>query len=216
MRLKNLIHSAITGLLLVNGPLCGEEIVRKVNNCLNNSTHPFVLAPCEMVRPQLCDNIVSLPINCHWVTSFADNDLSFEIEDGSHWSISPSDVPILRTWKRGDSIVITPNVGWFRNSYDYSITHRRDKTSVNADLFITPLAFGSYSHWIVDIDYYGGHVYLENHMVWCVDPQDSYKMKAWAINDHIVLGLYHSWFSSYDHILINASLEAEYIRVKQY
>jgi hypothetical protein len=137
------------------------------------------------------------------------------MEDGSHWEVSAFDSYVLTHWRREDSLVITPNYNWLC-SYDYYITNKsNNNTFVKANLYIGPLAFGPFSHWIVDIDYFGGHVYLENQMVWCVDPQDTPILKSWAINDHIIFGLYDSWFSSYDHILINVNMD-DHVRVKQY
>ena len=74
-------------------------------------------------------------------------------------------------------------------------------------MYVGPLAFGPYSHWITDIDYFGGHVYLENQMVWCVNASDNYVLSDWAVNDHVIFGLYDSWLTPYDHILINVNMD---------
>jgi hypothetical protein len=174
----------------------------------------FMLAPREMMqRPQIALSSYGLPINCHWLASLPDN-RSLEMEDGSHWEVSPSDSYTIRNWRRQDSLIITPNYSWL-SSYDYYITNKTNNTYVGANLCVGPTAFGPYSHWIVDIDYFGGHVYLENQMVWCVNPQDGSVLKNWAVNDHVIFGLYDSWFTPYDHILINVNMD-DHIRVKQY
>jgi hypothetical protein len=189
------------------------QILRKANAKLSNASTPFMLAPREnMNKPSF--SFAAYPINCHWLVSIADNQRSVEFEDGSHWEIASSDAYILRSWRREDALVVTPNYSWF-NSYDYYITNKNNNTYVKANLYIGPVAFGAYSHWIVDIDYLGGHVFLENKMIWCVDPQDSYVIKDWAVNDHIIFGVYDSWFSPYDHILINVNMD-DHARVKQY
>lgn len=173
----------------------------------------FRIAPRQSVRPQI--SLASYyPVNSHWLTSIADNNFSIEIEDGSHWEVSSSDAFILRRWRRNDPLVITPNYNWL-SSYDYYITNKTDGSYVKANLYVGPIDHGPYSHWIVNIDYFGGHVYLENQMVWCVNPQDIYVLRDWVINDHVILGVYDSWFSSYDHILINVNMD-DHIRVKQY
>jgi hypothetical protein len=192
-----------------------QQTIRRASNKLANSSSQFMLAPRETTtRPQFSFTAYSFPINCHWLVSIADTSRSLELEDGSHWEVSSSDAYILRNWRREDSLIITPNYSWLC-SYDYYITNKTNNTYVKANLYVGPLAFGPHSHWIVDIDYFGGHVYLENQMVWCINPQDNYVLKDWAVNDHVIFGLYDSWFSSYDHILINVNMD-DHLRVKQY
>jgi hypothetical protein len=192
-----------------------QQMLRRASFKLANSSQQFMLAPREMMtRPQISLTSLAYPINSHWLTSIADSNRSIEMEDGSHWEVSPFDSYILRNWKREDSLVITPNYNWL-SSYDYYITNKSTNTYVKANLYIGPVAFGPFSHWIVDVDYIGGHVYLENQMVWCINPQDNYVLKDWSVNDHIIFGIYDSWFSSYDHILINVNMD-NHIRAKQY
>lgn len=191
-----------------------QQILRKASNNYSNATRQFKLAPREMVSPQFALASYAFPISCHSLVSIGDTFRTIEIEDGSHWEISSSDVYQLSLWNRGHSLVITPNYSWF-SSFDYCITNKNTNTSVLANLYVGPVAFGPFSHWITNIDYFGGHVFLENQMIWCVNPQDGYIMKDWAVNDHIILGTYNSWFTSYDHILINVNMD-DYVRVKQY
>jgi hypothetical protein len=174
-----------------------------------------MLAPSQVAsaRPMLTSSF-PYPINCHWLISISDTGRSIEIEDGSHWEVSPYDAYILSTWRREDSLVITPNYTWF-GTYDYFITNKNNGTSVKADLYVGPIAFGQFSHWIINIDYLGGHILLENNMLWCVDPQDAHDLRNWALNDTVILGVNNSWFSSYDHILINVNND-DHVRVKQY
>ena len=193
--------------------------VKNASHRVNSSKSEFMFAPRQMTDLKFTLAAAnygqySFPINCHWLTSVADTGRSFELEDGSHWEVSPTDSYILRNWRREDSLVITPNSSWL-SAYDYYVTNKSNNSYVKANLFVGPLAFGPYSHWIVDIDYFGGHVYLENQMVWCISPQDSSVLKDWAVNDHIIFGLYDSWFSPYDHILINVNMD-NFVHVKQY
>ncbi|MBS0604239.1 MAG: hypothetical protein JSS60_04285 [Verrucomicrobia bacterium] len=197
-----------------DGKADAQHALRRARNKMTTSGSQFMLAPRHMARPQLTLAAYAFPINCHWLTSIADNNRSLELEDGSHWEVSPSDAYILRNWRREDSLVITPNYSWL-SGYDYFITNKSTNSYVKANLYVGPVAFGPYSHWIVDIDYFGGHVFLENQMIWCINPQDSYVLKDWAVNDHVIFGLYDSWFSPYDHILINVNMD-DHIRVKQY
>lgn len=191
-----------------------QKALRNASNKLSSSQNEFMFAPRKMTKPQIEKAAYSFPINCHWLTSIADTCRSLELEDGSHWEISPTDAYILRSWRREDSLVITPNYSWL-SSYDYYITNKSSNTYVKANLYVGPVAFGAYSHWIVDIDHFGGHVYLENQMIWCINPQDSYLLKDWAVNDHIIYGLNDSWFTPFNHILINVNMD-NHIRVKQY
>lgn len=191
-----------------------QRTLRKASNKLTSNENQFMLASPRVVRPEFVQASYAFPVNCHWLTSISDNSRSLEMEDGSHWEISPSDAYILRGWRREDSLVVTPNTGWL-SSYGYYITNKSNNSYVRANLYVGPLAFGPYSHWVVEVDHFGGHIYLENQMIWCVNPQDSHILKDWAVNDHVIFGLYSSWFTPYDHILINVNMN-NYIRVKQY
>ncbi len=192
--------------------VAAQAILKRASAKLSESS--FKLAPREMIRPQFSLTNFTFPVNCHCLTSVADNNRSIELEDGSHWEVSATDAHLIWNWRREDSLVITPNYNWFSN-YDYYITNKSNHTFVKANLYVGPLAFGPYSHWIVNIDYSTGHICLENQMIWCINPQDSYLFKDWAINDHVILGVYDSWFSPYDHILINVNMD-NHVRGKQY
>ncbi len=189
-----------------------QRALRKASNKIVSSQNQFMLAPRHMTRPELTLASYAFPINCHWLTSIADTNRSLELEDGSHWEVSPSDAYTLRNWRREDSLVITPNYSWL-SSYDYYITNKSNNSFVKANLYVGPVAFGPYSHWIVDIQ--SGHVYLENQMIWCISPQDINVLRDWAVNDHVIFGVHDSWFSPFDHILINVNMD-NHIRVKQY
>lgn len=182
-----------------------------------NFEPPFqgaAFVPFSALKPTLCNYSYGFPVNGHWLIGVGDDNRSIEMEDGSHWEISPSDKRKLNSWKREDLLTISPVYSWF-NSYDYEIVNKSAGSKVTAKLLVGPLAFGHYSHWIVDIDFTGGHVALENHMVWCVDPKDDMVLRSWGLNDHIILGINQSWFSHYDHILINVNMN-EHVRAKRY
>ncbi len=159
-------------------------------------------------------NVVNFPISCHWLNWTSADGRVIQIEDGSKWEIAPSDAYVTYSWRSDDAIFITPITSWFY-SYDYYITNRSNNTYVKANLLDGPIAFGSLSHWIVNVDAYQGHVYLENQSVWCVDPSDVYLLRDWAPNDHIIMALHDSRFSSYDQVLINVNMDNQ-VHVKQY
>lgn len=179
-----------------------------------NHQSQFAFAPRKMESAPFSLTAAAYPINCHWIEGLADRGHSIELEDGSHWDISPSDRSTIRTWKNHDHIVITPNYSWF-SSYDYYLTNKSNNSYVKANLWIGPLAYGPRSHWIVDIDYFSGHLFLENQMVWCIDPRDGYILREWALNDHVIFGVNPTLFAKHDHILINVNRD-EHVRAKQY
>ncbi len=191
-----------------------QTSLRRASRKLISADQEFMLAPATLSPAKVALASYAFPINCHWLMGVADTGRSIELEDGSHWEVSPTDAYILRGWRRDDSVVITPNYSWF-SSYDYYITNKSTTTFVKANLYVGPLNFGPYSHWVVDIDYLNGHIFLENQMIWCVNPQDGYVLKDWAVNDHVIFGIYESWLSPFDHILINVNMD-DHLRVRQY
>ncbi len=198
-----------------SNPSEAARMLQRTSLKLADSSHQFMLAPrAAMNRPQISLASYAYPINCHWLVSIGDTARTIELEDGSHWEISSFDAYTLRNWRREDTLVITPNYSWF-NSCDYYISNKSNNTFVRANLYVGPVTYGPFSHWIVNVDYLGGHIYLENQMIWCINPQDSYVIKDWAINDHIIMGLCDSWLSPFDHILINVNMD-NHIRAKQY
>lgn len=186
---------------------------QKAKNILASNAQ-WMLSPLNEALPECRLAYAYLPVDSHWYTNVATNWGSFEIEDGSRWEISPSDQHILYNWRRDDILVITPNSSWF-SPYDYYVTNATNNTYVKANLLEGPIAFGPYSHWVVDIDYVGGHIFLDNQMVWCIDPKDGYLLSEWSINDHVIFGANDSLFSKYNFILINVNME-EHLRAKQY
>jgi hypothetical protein len=150
----------------------------------------------------------------HWINTISAYGDTIEIEDGSWWKISSSDSYTALSWRPGDQVSITPNSGWF-SSYTYCLTNRNTGSYVKANLNVGPVAYGANSHWINSIDYLTGHVFLENGTCWCISNNDSYIFREWAPNDCIIIGLNDSWFTSYDHILINVNMNT-FLRAKQY
>lgn len=192
---------------------CIQQLT-KTADFRSESTHSlFRLAPAYAEPSSFTTVGYNLPVTSHSLATIADDDHSLELEDGSHWDVA--DVSILRAWQPGDRIVITPDYSWF-SGYDYYLTNKTTNTYVKANLEIRPFTFGASSSWIVDIDHVGGgHIYLQNGLIWCVSPKDQHLIKHWAVNDPVILGLEDSIWPYYDHILINVNMD-EYIRVKQY
>ncbi|MBS0621207.1 MAG: hypothetical protein JSS61_07115 [Verrucomicrobia bacterium] len=153
-------------------------------------------------------------LSTHWLIGICDSNRAIELEDGSHWEISPFDAHLIYTWRIHDLLVVSPNYSWF-SSFDYYITNRSNNSCVKANLSVGPLLHSTYSHWIVEIDYLSGHVFLEDHSIWCVHPTDASLLIDWSVNDHMIIGEGNGCYSSYDQILINANMD-NYARVKQY
>ncbi len=186
--------------------------LKRAHYKLTEQDRPFKLAPRAWAAPQLV--LAAIPVNCHWLAGIADNLKSVELEDGSIWETASGDTYVLKYWRRDDALVITPVYSWL-SSFDYYITNKSNNTYIRANLVGSPIAFGPHSHWIVGIDPYQGHVLLENQTVWCVNSSDTYLLKDWRPNDHVITGAYDSFFTSFDHILINVNMD-EHIRAKQY
>lgn len=182
-------------------------------NLITHSNQPqFRFAPRMAEKPQF--ELASYPTYCHWLTSISDTSRTIEMEDGSHWEVVSADQYVLNYWRRSDSLVITPNYNWF-SAGDYYITNKSNNSYVRANLYIGPMAFGEYSHWILSIDHASGHLTLENGVTWCVAGKDASIFREWEVNDHIILGVYDAWFNSFDHILINVNMDS-HVCAKQY
>jgi len=148
----------------------------------------------------------------HWVIGASIDGTILELEDGSNWKLSPNYSVI--NWRVGDPIAITPNHS-FLSEYNYYVVNKATGSYVAADLILGPIAFGSYTHWIIGMDYTSGHVYLENGSTWTISSNDLFIFNDWAINDTIILGSNDSWFSCYDNLLINVNMN-NYVRARKY
>lgn len=148
----------------------------------------------------------------HWFISSNIDGSVIELEDGSQWKMAPNHATCF--WRHGDKIEISPNTSW-SSDYSYYIVNRTTGRYIPADLILGPIAYGPLSHWVIGMDPFLGKVYLENGSAWKVSSQDELKFKDWQINDTIIFARNSSWFSSYDHVLINVNLN-QYIHVRQY
>lgn len=148
----------------------------------------------------------------HWFISTNLDGSIIEIEDGSQWKMAPN--YSARYWRHGDTLAITPNNSW-NSDYNYYVVNKTTGSYVPADLILGPIAFGPWSHWVIGLDSLQGKVFLENGSTWKVSSNDENMLRDWQINDTIIFGRNSSWFSSYDHVLINVNLN-QFIHVKQY
>lgn len=164
----------------------------------------FFHAPQLNAKTILANNYY-YPTNCGWLNSISIFGDSIEFGDGSQWKISSNDAYKVLYWRAGDPLVITPCESWF-SSYRYYITNKNTYETVSANLFLGPIAFGTYTHWIVGIDFVSRQLFLENGAAFKISSEDIYLFNDWAINDTIILGVNDSWFSAYDYILINVNM----------
>jgi|GEM_PF-1538031 len=157
----------------------------------------------------------------HWIDFFPQDNI-VKTEDGAEWIFDSSDPSILRTWRSGDTIVIAPKGRWLWGSnYSYVMTNKDLGNSIDVNLFLGPIAFGSYSTWIVGVDQNLGQIYVLNGQgergVWEISNVDLYLFKEWEINDTLVVGQNDSWlwwFSSFNHIIVNVNMNHN-VRARQ-
>ena len=191
-----------------------EGLFQSAKAIIHDSGNEFQLAPATMMAPSIIKAYQAFPVNCHWLTSICDDFSSIEMEDGTHWWVNQMDSGLLANWRREDSLVIAPNNSWF-SSFTYKVINKSTNTSVRVNPRMGPARYGTFSHWIANIDYSRGHVLSENQMTWCINPRDSYIISNWQVNDHLIFGINESWFSPYDRILINVQANT-FVRAKLY
>lgn len=161
------------------------------------------------------------PCHYHMISTFPQGNV-IKIDDGSEWIFDKADAQVLRNWKSGQQIIITPNQQLLLGShYTYIMTNTEAGDSVKVNLFLGPVAFGYQSAWVVGIDQNLGKIYIINgrgdRTVWEVSNSDMYLVKDWKVNDTVIIGENDSWlwcFSSYKSMLINVNMN-HYIRAQQ-
>lgn len=160
------------------------------------------------------------PAMYHWVKELAEDD-TILLEDGSEWEFDVKDLKIVNLWDEGAPIVISPKNRWLWGSnYDYVMTNRNTKESIDVNLFGGPIANGEYCPWVSAIDHNNGHIHLKNsdnlYTVWEVAPSDLFVIKEWLSGERVILGENTSWLwllSDHNHIMINVEKD-HYIRVR--
>lgn len=187
-----------------------------------------------LIIPIKSQNLIALASNkiqstaaalspCHYqsITALPQQSI-IKIDDGSEWIYDRSETYVLRNWKVGDKIVITPKQQLILGShFTYVMTNRDVGDSISVNLFLGPVAFGYRSTWVVGIDQNLGKIYLMNgqgeRTVWEVSSSDKDLFKNWKVNDTVIIGENDSWlwcFSSYNSMIINVNMN-HYIRAQQ-
>lgn len=159
------------------------------------------------------------PLAEHSIKSFKVEDRIIELDDGSEWTVDPSDIANLgKTWKIGHTIYISPRKG------DRAKPYQLENQSINRTLKVTPFSGpdirGPNTNWIVGIDKELGQLYLisgsNNRTSWMIDPAFLPVFKEWKadaneLQEVIILSFNKSWaqrnfprlFPSYDYVLLN-------------
>lgn len=131
-----------------------------------------------------------------------------QLEDGSIWRISSSDLYKTANWLTTDTIIITPNHSWLsQDAYNFRFTNRATGTSIAVQLsvFLSPIYHTIYNYQIAAYDDTNSMIWLNDGSVWSVSIWD-YSQK-WQIGDTIIIGNNDGYFSNTKpNILINANL----------
>lgn len=154
------------------------------------------------------------PYLYHWIDGFPQSNI-LRLEDGSEWDFeAASDGRIVRSWRKGDTLVISPYITWFwESNYKYIITNKDLGSSIYVNPLIGPIEYGINSTWVCKIDLKNGKLFLTNGQgektSWEVVSSDFDLISNWEINDHVIFGEDTSWlstFSSFDHIIFNVNM----------
>lgn len=153
-------------------------------------------------------------IQYNWLNVKSEQCDAVRFGDGSQWKISQDYIEEVKTWEPGDTLIISPNYTLLAE-FSYWIKNKRTNNYVLAHLLYSPQEFGEASHWVRHVEPAGAYIYLENRLGFEIDPRDRWLSEEWEANDVIIVGSSNSWFSSYDYILFNTTLN-HYVRAKIY
>jgi hypothetical protein len=162
-----------------------------------------------------------LPHQIHMLSSRAIDGSSFEIEDGSAFTVTRGHEYALLNWATNDPLVVSVNQSIFPSS-KYCMRNKNTGTTINVDLKLGPLVNNPYTKHIIGIDYYYGEILLEDgsgyRSSWVVDSSDIHLIRDFLINQAIIIGEnsgWNAWFSSSDSILINVEKNRS-VRAREY
>jgi len=166
-----------------------------------------------------CGRRVQHPrLDMHRIESFPQHNI-IALEDGSEWSISSDDEANLHLWMPGDPVILGLAPSWFQ-PVGYVLSNCRCSSTVPVSPFLGPLIHGAHTQWVVGMDRSLHQVSLINGIgarsVWNIDPRDAELFNKWKIEDPVIIGMNDHWssfFSSYDHILVNVPC-CHYVRAE--
>jgi hypothetical protein len=156
----------------------------------------------------------------HWlsmVTLLDNNQYTLELEDGSTWKVNSYDAPKALNWRSNDPLTVTQNNRWF-SKHPYRIINKSNGTSIEATLYLGPIAGGAHSKWIVSIDQSRREITLNDYTHWEISYLDGSTFRDWALNDYVIIGTNSNtsiWDSGSDALLINVNMNTA-TRAKQF
>lgn len=124
------------------------------------------------------------------------------LNDGSIWTVKPSDRGVVRTWRsickpKGyypANVYITQNNVLFRSmsqGYDYKLVDAATGKSIRVKLAVNALY--EYVHQITSIDYKARIVYLHDGLTFRVTTYDDSTLSHWQPLDYALLGVNGRW-----------------------
>lgn len=139
-----------------------------------------------------------------------------KLNDGTIWSVSFSDRWKLIDWLITDGIFILPKHSFF-SIYNYVLVNQRTGDYVDVNLCelevltYDPTYYGN-RKWIIDIDYFGNYITLNDYSVWDITFDDDSIMKYWRIGDVVTIGINDGWDSTLNPNLLIHFDSLNYVR----
>lgn len=197
-----------------------KKAISKVLMCALSSLFLGV-ASVEAANAPVCFNpmLPNYPEEYYWYHNLSwihFNDAVVEIQDGSHWKVAYEDRAQLMSWRLQDAIVITRNHR-SASEYAYYLTNQSNGSYVRVNLIKGPTVNGAYTLLIEGMNVNSPQsrsINLTNTTCWAIDPDDSYKIGNWQVNDPVIIGRNDSWFASYPSLLIDVSTNI-WVRAKK-
>lgn len=148
----------------------------------------------------------------HRLAYFSEKDV-LRMHDGSEWmAATPNEAYVAYSWQQGDRIIISPNNGFFTSPYYYPfyLTNLDKDSYIRVSPVASPVLYGEFAYWIQNVNLRLGYLTLAvgqgGIMTWEISDYYYNTIENWEPNDHIVIGVYDSYFPSfcsYPYTLIN-------------
>lgn len=135
------------------------------------------------------------------------NGETIRMMDDSVWAVAPGDREKVRGWF-GEDLVLMPNHNYL-SRYGYEIFNFSTLDRVQVNMREGPFYQGMYSYWVVHVNDAANQIYLSDGSIWKVLSLDAAKIRAWKINQHVIIGVYQGAYSGvYPNILMNVEKDA--------
>jgi len=124
-----------------------------------------------------------------------------ELEDGSLWSINPSNKKTLQSWSPGDPLILAPTSSSALLGYPYYISNRNTESYIYVSLHQKPLQRGANTFEISYINPNSGNVTIyngESHCGFIVNSKDFPLLHGWEVANPILVGLNDNWIAKKD------------------